>query len=420
MNIRTWTLIIFSYTSLLFSMEDYHHRPIDYTVASKKKHKKNNDELKNAIINNDTQKVDALLKKEPLYGERDRNGKTYLHYAATLPTPDILILIMSAMLKHHQLLMYIDEQDDEGFTALHVAVKEDRTENVRMLLRWGADINVGIYPIYLTSQQLREHIMMIALKRKPQPNTAIIHLLLEAGIIVDTGATEDGIPLDYFLPFSIRRDEYVDDYTTQDVESFTNTYEDFIKILHNCDALWWQPNASRDLKLIQTFLLSHARKSDAVLCEHASTIAFADEALNKELGTTSLMRLIAEAHHGSQRLNDFKTKHKVHPELLLINKHGQTIFDILSIRLKEHTIKQSPLEQQDTRFYKSIAQEAGKQLGYLMSHIRHHGSVTHQDGKPLSFNALPSEIWHLILSYVVGNYLYHHLYNHRTLMNTAK
>ncbi|MBV2145482.1 MAG: ankyrin repeat domain-containing protein [Wolbachia endosymbiont of Pissodes strobi] len=67
--------------------------------------------------------------------ERDENERTVLHYAVDAKTVKLLV----------EKGANVNAADARGYTALHLAVTEKRLENVKELIRSGADINAEEY-----------------------------------------------------------------------------------------------------------------------------------------------------------------------------------------------------------------------------------------------------------------------------------
>lgn len=67
--------------------------------------------------------------------ECDRTGKTALHYCAENSTPDAVQVLLKADPE------LIDQPDEEGYTALHLAVIAGNRTVLRCLVDRGADVN---------------------------------------------------------------------------------------------------------------------------------------------------------------------------------------------------------------------------------------------------------------------------------------
>ncbi|MFJ5423195.1 ankyrin repeat domain-containing protein [Wolbachia endosymbiont of Drosophila barbarae] len=108
---------------------------------------------------------------------RDEKGRTALHYAVEVKTVELLVKKGAN----------VNAADVEGYTALHLAVTEKRLENVKELIRSGADINAEEYESKCTPPHLA---CMIGEKE-------ILEELVEAGAEIEQADKFGMTAIDY-------------------------------------------------------------------------------------------------------------------------------------------------------------------------------------------------------------------------------
>lgn len=117
------------------------------------------------------EKKKTVKKKRPGV---DKDGRTALHHAALLnDTARVQQLVTSKKID-------VNEQDNEGFSALHLAAQENRKDIVRILLDHGATVDIkdnhGNTPLMRALDSCYEALTT----NIPDPG-AIIKMLLQAG-----------------------------------------------------------------------------------------------------------------------------------------------------------------------------------------------------------------------------------------------
>lgn len=94
--------------------------------------------LHHAVQAGNMELIRSLIHRGANLGSKDNSGRTALHYASMKQShgPDIMALILSAGGK-----AIMNQGDDNGQTALHYAAEMGFTDNVRILVDHGVDIN---------------------------------------------------------------------------------------------------------------------------------------------------------------------------------------------------------------------------------------------------------------------------------------
>lgn len=97
-------------------------------------------ELHTAASRGHLDPVQHLIRNSAQRDACDKFGRTALHYAAQYGYPEIIAALIANLdsLKKRQ---YIDTTDNQGNTALHVAVLWERVPVIQLLLHEGADKN---------------------------------------------------------------------------------------------------------------------------------------------------------------------------------------------------------------------------------------------------------------------------------------
>ena len=94
-------------------------------------------EIYKAVKNHDYNTFRALISTTDI-NNLDENGNNLLHNMAGWGYPELLLLFLDQRKD-----ISINSQNNQGETPLFIAVKNDRTENINILLTNGADINLG-------------------------------------------------------------------------------------------------------------------------------------------------------------------------------------------------------------------------------------------------------------------------------------
>lgn len=125
-----------------------------------------------AVITQQADLVEVLLRAGADPAALDRNGQTSLHLCCEYDQGDCLSLLLS----HHAAPSCLEKRNYEGLSALHVAVLRRRKDLALMLLNAGADINAMDIKSGLTP-------LMHAVEDN---NVNMVHFLIENGCDVNS------------------------------------------------------------------------------------------------------------------------------------------------------------------------------------------------------------------------------------------
>ncbi|QMT59128.1 ankyrin repeat domain-containing protein [Legionella sp. PC997] len=107
---------------------------LDYPSLLKMKNSATHTPLHSAILNNQSECVDVLIKDEALLAIPDKNGRLPIHYAA--------MYSKGSMLGQFARNPYLDAQDLNLKTPLMLAAEQGHTEQVKLLIQKGANVTL--------------------------------------------------------------------------------------------------------------------------------------------------------------------------------------------------------------------------------------------------------------------------------------
>ena len=148
--------------------------------ASKKSYLINNDinslELLEAIIQNDIDKVKSYIPSINVWQIKDENGNTPLHYSVYKNNYELTTLIIEEAkkglgLSSHKISNFINEKNDEGYTALLYSVKNGNFEIYKYLKKLGAKVeittNLGKNALHISAETNNTNMLIFLLLNEP-------------------------------------------------------------------------------------------------------------------------------------------------------------------------------------------------------------------------------------------------------------
>ena len=148
--------------------------------ASKKSFLINNDinslELLEAIIQNDIDKVKSYIPSINVWQIKDENGNTPLHYSVYKNNYELTTLIIEEAkkglgLSSHKISNFINEKNDEGYTALLYSVKNGNFEIYKYLKKLGAKVeittNLGKNALHISAETNNTNMLIFLLLNEP-------------------------------------------------------------------------------------------------------------------------------------------------------------------------------------------------------------------------------------------------------------
>ena len=148
--------------------------------ASKKSYLINNDinslELLEAINQNDIDKVKSYIPSINVWQIKDENGNTPLHYSVYKNNYELTTLIIEEAkkglgLSSHKISNFINEKNDEGYTALLYSVKNGNLEIYKYLKKLGAKVeittNLGKNALHISAETNNTNMLIFLLLNEP-------------------------------------------------------------------------------------------------------------------------------------------------------------------------------------------------------------------------------------------------------------
>ena len=148
--------------------------------ASKKSYLINNDinslELLEAINQNDIDKVKSYIPSINVWQIKDENGNTPLHYSVYKNNYELTTLIIEEAkkglgLSSHKISNFINEKNDEGYTALLYSVKNGNFEIYKYLKKLGAKVeittNLGKNALHISAETNNTNMLIFLLLNEP-------------------------------------------------------------------------------------------------------------------------------------------------------------------------------------------------------------------------------------------------------------
>ena len=152
-------------------------------------------EIHDAAKSGDLEKIKLLLKGNPdLVFNKDADGRTPLHYAASCTNKDVVELLLADKAD-------VNAKDNDGRTPLHLASEDGRKDVVELLLANHADVNAkdsyGDAPLHWVADWGRKDLVKLLLASKADINAkdnrgyTPLHCALES----DQGAHKDVVKI---------------------------------------------------------------------------------------------------------------------------------------------------------------------------------------------------------------------------------